>query len=207
MSNFINSGHERTLVSFRRLVEAANLPDELQRGSPNLHVSSRGIKVEQRMNVSAHSQSLRLSNRNKNARFYNSLYHGVNRLTQIAADELQNDEVSSLMEYMTAMSSRQVSQHKKIIEVTGLTNKKIKFLLHKFLYTRHMQEYGVLDTAGNFEIVHLKPEKKQSDQQETLTPTMVLGLPLVIPHWVQPSDMIEWEGQPPPTKKTLYKKG
>ena len=105
------------------------------------------------------------------------------------------------------MSTGQVSLRKKIIEVTGLTNKKIKFLLHKFLYMRHMQEYGVLDTAGNFEIVHLKPEKKQSERPETLTPTMDVRLPVVIPHWVQPSDMIEWEGQPPPAKKTRYKKG
>jgi hypothetical protein len=126
-------------------------------------------------------------------------------LTQIVADDLQNDEVSSLVEYMTAMSSGQVTQHKKIIEVTGLTNKKIKFLLHKFFYTRHEPEYGVLDTAGNFEIVHLKPEKKQSEQHETLNPTMDVRLPVVIPHWVQPSDMIEWEGKPPPTK-TRYKK-
>jgi hypothetical protein len=107
---------------------------------------------------------------------------------------------------MTAMSSGQVTQHKKIIEVTGLTNKKIKFLLHKFLYTRHLPDYGVLDTAGNFEIVHLKPEEKQPERHETLSPTMDVRLPLVIPHWVQPSDMIEWQGQPPPLKKMRYKK-
>ena len=100
---------------------------------------------------------------------------------------------------MTAMSGGHVTQHKKIIELTGLTNKKIKFLLHKFLYTRHLTDYGVLDTAGNFEIVHLKPDKKQSEQHETLSPTMDVRLPVVIPHWVEPSDMIEWEGKPPPT--------
>src|SRR6267143_549107 len=127
-------------------------------------------------------------------------------MTKIVVDDLQNDEVSSLVEYMTAMSSGQVTQHKKIIEVTGLTNKKIKFLLHKFLYTRHLPDYGVLDTAGNFEIVHLKPEEKQPERHETLSPTMDLRLPLVIPHWVQPSDMIEWEGQPPPPKKRLKRK-
>jgi hypothetical protein len=129
----------------------------------------------------------------------------VNRLTRIVADDLQNDEVSSLVEYMTAMSSGQVIQHKKIIEVTGLTDKKIKFLLHKFIYTRHLPNYGVLDTSGNFEIVQLKPEEKHTEQHETLSPTMDLRLPLVIPHWVQPSDMIEWEGKPPPTR-TRYKK-
>jgi len=127
-------------------------------------------------------------------------------MTRIVVDDLQNDEVTSLVEYMTAMSAGQIAQHKKVIEVNGLTNKKIKFLLHKFLYTRHLSDYGVLDTAGNFEIVHLKPEKKQSEQHETLSPTMDVRLPLVIPHWVQPSDMIEWEGKPPPTKIRNKKK-
>jgi len=106
---------------------------------------------------------------------------------------------------MTTMSGGHVTQHKKIIELTGLTNKKIKFLLHKFLYTRHLTDYGVLDTAGNFEIVHLKPEKKRNEERETLSPTMDVRLPVVIPHWVKPSDTIEWEGQPPPTR-TRYKK-
>ncbi len=129
-------------------------------------------------------------------------------MTRIVADDLQNDEVSSLVEYMTAMSSGQVTQHKKIIEVTGLTNKKIKFLLHKFLYTRHLTGYGVLDTAGNFEIVHLKPEEKQVEQRETLSPTMLpesIGLG-GLPRWGKPSDMIEWQGQRPPLKKIRYKK-
>ena len=125
-------------------------------------------------------------------------------MTRIVADDLQDDEVTSLLEYMTAMSTGQIAQHNKIVEVIGLTNKKIKFLLHKFLYTRQLPGYGVLDTAGNFEIVHLKPEEKRSEQLETLSPTMALPV-TSIPHWVKPSDMIEWEGQPPP-KKTRYKK-
>ncbi len=127
-------------------------------------------------------------------------------MTKIVVDDLDSDEVSSLVEYMTAMSSGQMVQHKKIIEVNGLTNKKIKFHLHKFLYTRHLAGYGVLDTAGNFEIVHLKPEEKHTEQHETLSPTMDVRLPVVIPHWVQPSDMIEWQGQRPPLKKIRYKK-
>jgi len=108
------------------------------------------------------------------------------------ADDLQDEEVSSLLEYMTAMSGGQISQQKKILEVTGLTNKKIKFLLHKFLYTRHLPGYGVLDTAGNFEIVRLKPEEKRKEQPETLSPTMLpesIGLG-GIPRWGKPSDMI-----------------
>jgi len=126
-------------------------------------------------------------------------------LTKIVVDDLDSDEVSSLVEYMTAMSSGQMVQHKKTIEVNGLTNKKIKFLLYEFLYTRHLAGYGVLDTAGNFEIVHLKPEEKHTEQHETLSPTMALPV-TVIPYWVQPSDMIEWQGQPPPLKKIRYKK-
>jgi hypothetical protein len=128
-------------------------------------------------------------------------------LTQIVADDLQTDEVSSLVEFFTAMSSGQVTQHKKILEVTGLINTKIKFLLKKFLYTRHLPQYGVLETAGNFEMVRLKPEKKQAEH-ETLRPTMLpesIGLG-GLPRWGNPSDMIEWEGQPPPTKKERYKK-
>jgi len=104
------------------------------------------------------------------------------------------------------MTGGEITKHKKIVEVIGLTNKKIKFLLHKFLYTRHLPDYGVLDTAGNFEIVHLKPEKKLSEQHETLSPTMdvqSVGLGS-IPRWVQPSDMIEWQGQPP-RKRTQHK--
>ncbi len=129
-------------------------------------------------------------------------------MTKIVVDDLDSDEVSSLVEYMPAMSSGQMVQHKKIIEATGLTNKKIKFLLHKFLYTRHLTDYGVLDTAGNFEIVHLKPEEKHTEQHETLSPTMLpesIGLG-GLPRWGKPSDMIEWQGQAPPKTKRLKRK-
>ncbi len=121
------------------------------------------------------------------------------------ADDIEDDEVSSLVEYMTAMSSSQITQHKRIVDVTGLTNTKIKFLLRKFLYSRHLTGYGVLETEGNFEIVHLKPEEKETEQHETLSPTMAVPL-AGSPHWVQPSDMIEWEGRPPPPKVRYRKK-
>ena len=126
-------------------------------------------------------------------------------MTRIVADDLQNDQVTFLVEYMKAMAAGQIAQHKKVIEVNGLTNRKIKFLLHKFLYTGHLSDYCVLDTSRNFQIVQLKPEDKRPKQHETLSPTMDVGLPVVIPHWVRPSDMIEWQGQPPPTR-TRYKK-
>ena len=129
-------------------------------------------------------------------------------MTQIVADDLQDDEVASLVEYLTAMTAVQIAQHKKLIEVTGLTNEKIKFLLHKFLYTRHLAGYGVLDTAANFEIVHLKPEETQVEQHETLSPTMLpesIGLG-GLPRWGKPSAMIEWQGLAPPKTKRLKRK-
>jgi hypothetical protein len=128
----------------------------------------------------------------------------VNGLTRVVADDLQDDEVSSLVEYMTASSTGQITQHKKVVEVTGLTNTKIKFLLRKFLYTKQLSGYGVLETAGNFEIIHIKPQEKQTERHETLSPTMAVPL-IFIPHWVKPSDMIEWQGQAPP-KRTWYKR-
>jgi len=129
-------------------------------------------------------------------------------LTKIVADDLQNDEVSTLVEYMTAVSSGQIAQHKKLVEVTGLSNTKIKFLVNKFLYTRHLRGYRVLEIGGNFEIVRLKPEEKRTERHETLSPTTLpesIGLG-GLPRWGKPSDMSEWEGQPPPMKKERYKK-
>ncbi len=132
--------------------------------------------------------------------------HSVIWMTKVVADDLQDDEVSSLVEYLTTLSGGQITQQKKIVDITGLTNKKIKFLLHKFLYTRHLPGYGVLDTAGNFEIVHIKPEEKRTESHETLNSTMPYWEPSsILPHAVKPSDMIEWQGQPP-SKKTGDKK-
>ena len=49
---------ERALVRFRRLIEAADFPYELQRSSANLLVSHGRIEIEERPDVSAHSQHL-----------------------------------------------------------------------------------------------------------------------------------------------------
>ena len=78
-------------------------------------------------------------------------------MAKIVAGDLLNEEVSSLVEYMAAVSSGQIAQHKKLVEVTGLSNTKIKFLVKKFLYTRHLPGYRVLEVGGSFEIVRLKP--------------------------------------------------
>jgi hypothetical protein len=126
-------------------------------------------------------------------------------LTKVLADDLDYQQVSSLVEFMTAMSSGQFVLRGRSIEVTGLSSRRVKFLLRKFLHVNHLSDYGVLDTAGNFEIVHVKPETKQAEEaeeREPLKPTMSL-LPLY--HPVNPSDMIEWQGQSP-TKKFRSRK-
>src|SRR4051794_14189850 len=53
-SDLIDSRIERGLVRPRRLVEAADLPDELQRRGEDLLLRHRGLKVKQRPDVSAH---------------------------------------------------------------------------------------------------------------------------------------------------------
>src|SRR5437773_10471148 len=50
---------KRSLVYPRRLAEAADLPDELERSSPNLLLSSRRVEVEEYSDVSAQSPDLK----------------------------------------------------------------------------------------------------------------------------------------------------
>jgi hypothetical protein len=76
-------------------------------------------------------------------------------LTSVLADDLDGDQVSSL-EFFRAMSCGQFVLHGKSIEVTGLSSSRVKFLLRKFLHVNHLSGYGVLDTAGSFEIVRVK---------------------------------------------------
>src|SRR5262245_38988901 len=52
--DLLNSTVESCLVDLGRVVEAAQLPNELQSGRPNLFVSSRGLKVKQGLNIAAH---------------------------------------------------------------------------------------------------------------------------------------------------------
>jgi len=96
-------------------------------------------------------------------------------MTKVLADDFDNDQASSLVEFLTAMSNGQIVQHGKSIEVTGLSSRRVKFLVNKFLHVNRLSEYGVLDTAGNFEIVHIRPETKQAEEaqeREALKPTM-----------------------------------
>jgi hypothetical protein len=58
----------------------------------------------------------------------------VNDLTNVLADDFDNDQASSLVEFLSAMSNSQIVQRGKSIEVTGLSGRRVKFLLRKFLY-------------------------------------------------------------------------
>ena len=127
--------------------------------------------------------------------------------SKIVAD-LEKDQVSQLVHYMTGLSSGQFVQHGKNIDAFGLPRKKLKFLLHKFLHTQHLTDYGVLDTSGIFEIIHITPEKKKPVKHENLKASMPFdpytanahGRPLYAP-WMKPSGLVEWQGKPPLDKK------
>ena len=67
-------------------------------------------------------------------------------LGKILADDLANDEVSSLVEFMASASSGKLARRGKRIEITGMTNKKVKFLLHK------------LSTKTAAPLAHCQPE-------------------------------------------------
>jgi hypothetical protein len=88
--------------------------------------------------------------------------------------------------------------------VKGLTNRKVRFLLNKFLHTNHLSEYNVLARADTFEIVRIRPEAKSKEDER-----LEYRMPFVpIPHpptAVKPRLVIEWQGKPP-TKKTRSKK-
>ena len=67
------------------------------------------------------------------------------------------------------MPSGQFVLRDKSINVASLSSGRVKFLLGKFLYVNHLSGYGVLDTAGSFEIVHIKPEtREEKEEHETL---------------------------------------
>src|SRR2546427_11688745 len=105
---------------------------------------------------------------------------------------------------MRSASNGKLAGGGKRIEITRLTNKRVKFLLRKFLYTNHLSEYNVLARADTFEIVRIRPEAKSKEDER-------LGnrMPFVpIPHpptTVKPRLVIEWQGKPP-TKKPRHKK-
>jgi len=59
-------------------------------------------------------------------------------LTKVLADDFDNDQVSLLIEFLTAMSNGVFARHGKRIDVTGLARERVKSLVRKFLHTNHL---------------------------------------------------------------------
>jgi hypothetical protein len=120
-------------------------------------------------------------------------------LTKVLADDLDNNQFSSLIEFMKSAPIGKLARRGKRIEIDGLTNKKVKFLLNKFLHINHLSEYGVVDTTAAFEIVHIKPEPERLEKRGPLKHPVPYGpyLPCV----VKPRLRVEWQGKPTPRKK------
>jgi hypothetical protein len=125
-------------------------------------------------------------------------------LTKVLADDIENEQVSSLLEFLTAMSNGLFARHGKRIDITGLARKRVKFLVHKFLHTNDLSEYNVLARADTFEIVRIRPEAKSKEDERLKHPTPFVPIPHP-PTAVKPRLVIEWQGKPP-TRKTHHKK-
>jgi hypothetical protein len=125
-------------------------------------------------------------------------------LTKILANDLENKQFSSLLEFMRSASNGKLARRGKRIEITRLTNKRVKFLLRKFLHTNHLSEYKVLSGADTFEIVRIRPEAKSKEDErlENRTPFVPIPHP---PTAVKPRLVIEWQGKRP-TKRARLKK-
>ncbi|HZD12988.1 MAG TPA: hypothetical protein VE177_05660 [Candidatus Binatus sp.] len=133
-------------------------------------------------------------------------------MTKIIADDLGKEKAEELSEFIASHASEsQIERHGTKVDVTGQTNKSIKFMINKFLRKFKLDEYGVLDTSGVFEIVHTKDKKHVEWKHENLKSSMpyssllanAQGRPLYAP-WMRPSDLIEWHGRSP--EKRLKKK-
>jgi hypothetical protein len=124
-------------------------------------------------------------------------------LTKILANDLENKQFSSLLEFMRSASNGKLAGGGKRIEITRLTNKRVRFLLRKFLHT-HLSEYNVLAGADTFEIIRIRPEAKSKENERLKHPMPFVPIPHP-PTAVKPRLVIEWQGKPP-TKKTRSKK-
>jgi len=125
-------------------------------------------------------------------------------LTKILANDLENKQFSSLLEFMRSAPNGKLAGRGKRIEITRLTNKRVKFLLRKFLHTNHLSEYNVLARADTFEIIRIRPEAKSKENERLKHPMPFVPIPPP-PTAVKPRLVIEWQGKPP-TKKTRNKK-
>src|SRR5712692_2751123 len=128
-------------------------------------------------------------------------------LTKILADDLEDNEFLSLVEFMRSVSDKKFVRRGKRVEVTGLTNKKVKFFLRKFLHANRLSEYRVLDTTAALEIVRIRPEKGEKKRTKKSTPLkhpVPYGPP--VPLAIRPELRVEWQGKPPPEKKHYRKR-
>jgi len=126
-------------------------------------------------------------------------------LTRVLAEDLEDNQFSSLVEFLRSRSNGKFARHGMRIEITGKTNKRVKFLLQKFLHANRLSEYRVLDTRATLEIVRIKPEKAERKMKNPapLKHPVPYGPP--IPCAIRPELRVEWQGKPP-TKKARYKK-
>jgi len=125
-------------------------------------------------------------------------------LTKVLADDLENNQIYSLVEFLRSTPNGNLARRGKRIDITGLARKRVKFLVHKFLHTNHLSEYDVLARADTFEIVRIRPEAKSKEDEGLKHPTPFVPIPPP-PTAVKPRLVIEWQGKPP-TKKTRNKK-
>jgi len=124
-------------------------------------------------------------------------------LTKVLANDFDNDQVSLLIEFLTAMSNGAFARQGKRIDITGLARQRVKSLVRKFLHTNHLSEYNVLARADTFEIIRIRPEaKSKEDEIKYSMPFVPIPPP---PTAVKPRLVIEWQGKPP-TKKMRNKK-
>src|SRR2546425_1933966 len=127
-------------------------------------------------------------------------------LTKVLADDLKNDQVTSLAGFLKTASNGKSARRGKRIEITGLTSKKVKFLLHKFLHTKHLTHHRVIDTGDVLEIVRVKPELKPKDRPKALKHPVPYGPPIpYLSGVVKPILRVEWQGQPSMKKRLLRK--
>jgi len=125
-------------------------------------------------------------------------------LTKVLANDFDNDQVSLLIEFLTAMSNGAFARQGKRIDITGLARQRVKSLVRKFLHTNHLSEYNVLARADTFEIIRIRPEAKSNEDERLKHPIPFVLIPPP-PTAVKPRLVIEWQGKPP-TKKMRNKK-
>jgi hypothetical protein len=126
-------------------------------------------------------------------------------LVKILADDLENNQFSSLLDFIASQSYVKLTRRGKRIEIPGLANnKRVKFLLRKFLHANHLSEYGALDHGDALEIVHVKFEPERRMRKSLPLKHPVPYGPRV-PCFVKPRLAVEWQGKPP-TKKARSRK-